>query len=58
MDDNKWYLDLSDEDLAKELGLSVQTVKKYNKSLIAKGILKIVEKDGKEVKELNLNYND
>lgn len=53
--DNTWYVGLSDEELSKQIGMSVQTIKKYNKSLIEKGYLKKIMIDGKEVKEFNLN---
>ena len=49
-----WYVFLSDEEEAENLGLSVQTIKKYHKSLIKKGLLEIVEIDGKRVKKFNL----
>ena len=29
--DNTWYVGLSDEELSKQIGMSVQTIKKYNK---------------------------
>ena len=53
--DNTWYVGLSDEELSKQIGMSVNTIKKYNKSLIEKGYLKKIMIDGKEVKEFNLN---
>lgn len=50
----KYLLYLSDEELAKKIGLSVQTVKKYNKQLMKKGIIKLVERNGKIVKQFDL----
>jgi len=32
----------------------MQTIKKYNKTLIEKGYLEIIEKDGKKIKQFNL----
>ena len=55
MDKNIWVVDSSDEELAKIMGLSIQTIKKYNKSLIEKGYLKIIKTDDKEIKQFNLN---
>ena len=49
------YIFLNDEELSKEIGLSVQTIKKYHKSLIEKGYLDIIEIDGKEIKRFNLS---
>lgn len=48
------YVLLSDEELAKTMNLSVQTIKKYHKSLIEKGYLEIINIDDKEVKRFNL----
>ena len=48
------YVLLSDEELAKTMHLSVQTIKKYHKSLIEKGYLEIINIDDKEVKRFNL----
>ena len=48
------YVLLSDEELAKTMNLSVQTIKKYHKSLIEKGYLEIIHIDDKEVKRFNL----
>ena len=49
------YVYLSDEELAEQMNMSVQTVKKYHKSLIQKGYLDIIEIDGKKVKRYNLS---
>lgn len=48
------YVFLTDEEEAEKLGYSVQTIKKYHKSLIEKGYLDIIEVDGKKVKRYNL----
>lgn len=48
------YIFLSDKELSEKIGLSEQTIKKYNKNLIKKGYLDIVEIDGKKVKRFNL----
>lgn len=49
------YVLISDEEEAEFLGLSVQTIRKYHKSLIKKGILEIIEIDGKRIKKFNLS---
>lgn len=49
------YIFLSDEELAENINVSVQTIKKYHKSLIKKGYLDIVTIDGKNVKRYNLS---
>jgi DNA-binding Lrp family transcriptional regulator len=51
---NKLYLSLSDKELSEKLGLSVKTIQRYNKSLIEKGIIKIIEIDGVKIKQFNL----
>lgn len=48
------YVFESDEELSIHMGLSVQTIKKYHKSLIEKGYLDIIEINGKKVKRYNL----
>jgi biotin operon repressor len=48
------YVFLSDEELAKNINMSVQTIKKYHKSLIKKGYLDIIEIDKQQVKRYNL----
>lgn len=48
------YIYLSDEEESKEIGLSVQTIKKHHRNLIKKGYLEIIEIDGKKVKRYNL----
>ena len=48
------YVLLSYVELAKTMNLSVQTIKKYHKSLIEKGYLEIINIDDKEVKRFNL----
>ena len=48
------YVFLTDEEESENFGLSVQTIKKYHKSLIEKGYLDIIEVDGKKVKRYNL----
>jgi predicted transcriptional regulator len=45
-----YYLYLTDEEEATHIGVTVQTIKKYHKSLIKKGYLEIVEIDGQKVK--------
>lgn len=49
------YVFLSDEELSENMNMSLQTIKKYHKSLIEKGYLDIVEIDGKKVKRYNLS---
>lgn len=49
------YIDLSDEELSEQLNMSVQTIKKYHKSLIEKGYLEIIEIDNKKIKRFNLS---
>jgi predicted transcriptional regulator len=49
------YVLLSDEEISQKIGMSVQTIKKYHKSLIAKGYLTIIKtEDGSEIKQFNL----
>lgn len=48
------YILLSDKELADNMGLSVQTIKKYHRSLIEKGYLDIIEINEREIKRLNL----
>ena len=48
------YIPLSDEEESKAIGWSVYKIKKYQKSLIEKGFLDIIEIDGKKVKRFNL----
>ena len=48
------YIFLSDQEESEEIGWSVQTIKKYQKKLIEKGYLDIIEIDGKKVKRFNL----
>ena len=49
------YVFLTDKEEAKAYNMSVQTLKKYHKSLIEKGYLDIIEIDGKKIKKFNLN---
>lgn len=49
------YVFLTDEEEAKAYNMSVQTLKKYHKSLIEKGYLDIIEIEGKKIKKFNLN---
>ena len=49
------YVFLTDEEEALAYNKSVQTLKKYHKSLIEKGYLDIIEIDGKKIKKFNLN---
>lgn len=49
------YILLSDEELSEKVGISVQTIKKHHKALIEKGVLEIIEVDGKKIKKFNLN---
>lgn len=48
------YVFISDEEEADLQNKSVQTIKKYHKSLMKKGLLDIIEIDGKKVKRFNL----
>ena len=48
------YLFLTEEEEAKKLGISIQTLKKYHKRLEQKGYLDIIELDGKKIKRFNL----
>lgn len=48
------YILLSDKELADNMGLSEQTIKKYHRSLIEKGYLDIIEINEREIKRLNL----
>ena len=48
------YLFLTEEEEAKELGISIQTLKKYHKRLEQKGYLDIIELDDKKIKRFNL----
>lgn len=50
-----YYLLLSDEELSKQIHLSVRSIKKYNKSLVKKGILKIVKIGDREIKIFDLD---
>ena len=53
---DQYMITLSDENLSELIGLSVYQIKKYNKELIKKGLLKISkDKDGNEVKIFKLN---
>ena len=54
MDYEYYYLPLTDEEEAKHIGKSIQTIKKYHKSLIKKGYLEIIELDGEKVKRFKL----
>ena len=49
------YVFISDEEEAELQNKSVQTIKRYHKSLIKKGFLDIIEIDGKKVKRFNLS---
>lgn len=49
------YVLLTDEEESEKMGLSIQTIKKYHKSLIDKGYLEIIEVDGKKIKRYNLS---
>ena len=49
------YVFLTDEEEAKAYNMSVQTLKKYHKSLIEKGYVDIIEIDGAKIKKFNLN---
>lgn len=49
------YVFLTDEEEALAYNMSVQTLKKYHKSLIEKGYLDIIDVDGKKIKKFNLN---
>jgi predicted transcriptional regulator len=49
-----YYLPLTDEEEAEYMGISIQTIKKYHKSLIKKGYLEIIELDGEKVKRFKL----
>lgn len=49
------YVFLTDEEESEKMGLSIQTIKKYHKSLIDKGYLDIIEVDGKKIKRYNLS---
>ena len=53
MENTIWYLEMTDQEIAKELGKSLQTIKKYNKHLEKAGYLRIIKQDGKEIKEFN-----
>ena len=53
MENTIWYLEMTDQEIAKELGKSLQTIKKYNKHLEKAGYLRIIKQDGKETKEFN-----
>lgn len=52
--DKYGYVFISDEEEADLQNKSVQTIKKYHKSLMKKGLLDIIEIDGKKVKRFNL----
>lgn len=57
MEENKseyLYVYLSDVEESEKLGMSLQTIKKYHKSLMEKGILEILEINGNKVKRFNL----
>ena len=57
MEENKseyLYVYLSDIEESEKLGMSLQTIKKYHKSLMEKGILEILEINGSKVKRFNL----
>lgn len=56
-DKTKWdygYIFLTDEEEAERMNISVHTIKRRHKSLQEKGILEIIEIDGKRVKRFNL----
>lgn len=53
-EENYGYLFLSDEELSEKINLSVQTIKKYHKQLMEKGYMKIIEVDGKKIKQFKL----
>ena len=48
------YVFLTDEEESEAFGWCVQTIRKYQKKLIEKGYLDIIEIDGKRVKRFNL----
>ena len=52
------YITISDEEQAKQCGMSVKTIRKYDKILIEKGLLEIIEEDGKRIKKFNLSKID
>lgn len=55
MDSEFGYMILTDEELSEALGMSPQTIKKYNKRLVELGYLEIITKeDGTEIKKFNL----
>lgn len=55
MEEEFGYVFKTDKEIADIMGLTERTIKKYNKSLIEKGYLDIIEIDGKKVKRFNLN---
>ena len=51
------YILLSDKELANNMGVSEQTIKKYHKALMEKGYLDIIEKDIKRINLKKLKNN-
>lgn len=51
------YILLSDRELADNMGVSEQTIKKYHKTLMEKGYLDIIEKDIKRINLKKLKHN-
>jgi len=49
-----YIITLSDEEEASTLGISLQTLKKYNKELVEKGYLTITQEGDKVIKIFNL----
>lgn len=49
------YVLLSDEEMAKQLNMSKQTIKKYHKQLIKLGYLEILNVNGREIKKFKIN---
>lgn len=48
------YVILSDEEEAKNIGVSTQTLKKYHRQLMKLGYLEIIESENKKIKKFNL----